>query len=390
MFFPPSDFERRIARAIMSVHVQPVTTRRQKKLFLEFPWELYRNDPLWVPPLRSEQKQLVGYWPHPFYDRNSIQTFLAYRNGTACGRIAAICNQTYIDTHDERRGFFGFFECVDDVEVAHGLFDAARHWLADRDITCLRGPASPGLNYSLGTLIEGFDSSPTFLMPYGPRYYPKLIESYGFRKSQDLYAYYGDIDMLPRAAAKLDPIADQIIERYDIRIRQLDKKKLYDEVAEFIAIYNASLVGTWGYEPMPPSEVRHMASGLKHMLVPEVTAAAEIDGRLVGAGFALPDYNPRIKAIDGRLFPFGFMRLLANKKAIKKYRLLAANVVPEYQMHGVGPRAPPRDGASGNGVGTAGSGDFVGSPSRISGREAAWKKPVARRIKTYRVYDFDP
>ncbi len=377
-----------MAGSNMSVDVQPVTTYRQKKRFLEFPWGLYRSDPFWVPPLRGEQKQLVGYARHPFYDRNSIHTFLAYRDGTPCGRIAAIHNQTYIDTHNERRGFFGFFECVDDAEVAHGLFDAARRWLADRDIACLRGPVSPGLNYSVGTLVEGFDTSPTFLMPYGPRYYPQLIESYGFRKSQDLYAYYGDIEMLPQSVAKLGPIADQIIERYGIRVRRLDKRRLYDEVAEFISIYNASLVGTWGYEPMSPREVRQMALGLKHMLIPEVTAAAEIEGRLVGAAFALPDYNPRIKAIDGRLFPFGFVRLLANKKAIKKYRLLAANVVPEYQMQGVGlvllrAMVPT---ALDWGLQEV---EFSWVSESNHRSRGSLEKGGARRVKTYRVYDFD-
>ncbi len=372
----------------MSVHITPVTTRQQKRLFLQFPWKLYRDDPLWVPPLRDEQKHLVGYGRHPFYVQNSIQTFLAYRDGVVCGRIAAIYNQKYIETHHERRGFFGFFECIQDTDVAHALFDAARHWLALHDVYALRGPASPGLNYSLGTLVEGFDSAPTFLMPYGPEYYPALIESYGFRKAQDLYAYRAHVDMLPDSTAKLGPVAEQIVERYDIRVRQLEKKHLYKDVVEFISIYNASLVGTWGYEPMSKAEVRHMAAGLKHLLVPEVTAAAEIDGRMVGAAFALPDYNPCIKAINGRLFPVGVFRLLAHKRRTKKFRLLAANVLPEYQMLGVGlvllrSMVPT--------VVNWGLEEVEYSWISESNRRSwgSLEKGGAVRYKTYRVYDFD-
>jgi GNAT superfamily N-acetyltransferase len=300
-----------------------------------------------------------------------------------------VANQTYIDTHHERRGFFGFFECIEDQTVAHALFDAARGWLAERDLHCLRGPANPGLNYSVGALVEGFDSSPTFLMPYNPPYYPQLIESYGFRKTQDLYAYYANIDMLPDSSAKLGPLAEQIVERYNIRIRQLDKRRLFEDVKDFISIYNASLVHTWGYEPMPEREVQQMAKGLKLMLAPEVTAAAEIDGRLVGAAFALPDYNPRIKAINGRLFPFGFLRLLANKRKIKKVRLLAANVVPEYQLLGVGlvllrAMVPPALAWGLEEVEYS----WISESNRRS--RGSLEKGGARLVKTYRVYDLDP
>lgn len=372
-----------------SLDVQPVVTRRQRREFLQLPWRLYRDDPNFIPPLRSEQKQLVGYASHPFYARNSAQTFLAYRGGEPCGRIAAIHNQVHLETHREQRGFFGFFECADDQQVADALFRAARAWLAERNLYSLRGPTNPGINYSLGTLIEGFDSPPTFLMPYNPPHYARLIEGHGFRKAQDLYAYWAHVDMLPQSSEKLGPLSEQIVRRYDIRVRQLDKSRLYEEVEAFIALYNASLVDTWGYEPMSREEVRHMAKGLRHLLAPEVTAAAEIDGRLVGAAFALPDYNPRIKAIDGRLFPFGFLRLLANRRRIKKVRLLAANVLPEYQLLGVGlvllrSMVPAAVEWGLEEV------EFSWVSESNHRSRGSLEKGGAQRIKTYRVYDWDP
>ena len=151
--------------------VQRVANRRQRREFLDFPWKLYRDDPYWIPPLLDSQKELLGYRRHPFYQRNAVQTFLAYRGGEVCGRIAAILNQGHNDRYHERRGFFGFFECVDDQEAADGLLDAVRQWFADQGIFRLRGPANPSLNYETGLLVDGFDSSPVFMMTYNPPYY---------------------------------------------------------------------------------------------------------------------------------------------------------------------------------------------------------------------------
>ena len=371
--------------------VHPVVTRRQRKQFLGFPWSLYREDPNWVPPLRMDQKEMVGYGHHPFFeDKNEIQTFLAYReNGEICGRIAAIHDQGHIDHHNERRGFVGFFESVDDQQVADALFDAARAWLAERDLHCMRGPMNPGLNYALGILAEGFDSPPTFLMPYNPAYYERLFAGYGFRKAQDLFAYWGNIEMLPASTAKHGPIADKIIEHFDIRVRPMDKSRFREEVEMFLSIYNRSMSRHWGFVPMSPSEIRHMAGGLRHLIVPEMALAAEIDGKVVGATFCLPDYNPRIKKIDGRLFPFGFLHLLRNRQAIKKIRILAANVLPEYQLMGVGlvllralvPMALDW------GIEEA---EFSWVAESNSLSRGALEKANAQRIKTYRVYDWDP
>ncbi len=316
--------------------IQRVATARQKKQFLQFPWTLYGDDPYWIPPLRASQKEMVGYKPHPFYARNAIQTFLAYRDGEVCGRIAAILNQGHIARYDDRRGFFGFFECRDDQEAANALFDAVRGWFADQDIHKLRGPTNPSLNYELGLLIEGFDSTPTFMMTYNPPYYERLVENYGFRKTQDLFAFWGHIDMLPKISEKLGPIARQIIERYDVKLRPLDTLRFLEEVKLFLSIYNSSLANTWGFVPMSADEISHLAGGLRRVIAPEMTVAAEVDGRVVGAAFGLPDYNPRIKDIDGRLFPFGFIHLLRNPRGIKRIRLISTNVLPEYQRMGIG------------------------------------------------------
>ncbi|MGQ9575587.1 MAG: GNAT family N-acetyltransferase [Thermoguttaceae bacterium] len=372
-----------------AVVVQPVASRRQQRDFLEFPWILYRGDPNWIPPLRRNQKEMVGFRPHPFYENNEVQTFVAYRAGQVCGRIAAILNRGHIQRYNDPRGFFGFFECVDDQEAANGLFEAARQWFARRGIMRLRGPTNPSLNYELGLLIEGFDSPPMFMMTYNPPYYARLVENYGFRKVQDLYAFWGHVQMLPQVAARLAPIAEKIIAHYNIRLRPLDRKRFRQDVEAFLSIYNRALVNTWGFVPMSEKEVQHVAAGLRHLIVPELAIGAEIDGQLVGAVFGLPDYNARIKQIDGRLFPFGFIRLLRNKHLIKRIRVISTNVIPEYQRHGVGlvllhglvPKAMEW------GIEEA-EFSWVLESNWLS--RGSLEKGGAKRTKTYRLYDFEP
>jgi hypothetical protein len=369
--------------------VRPVASRGQKRAFLRFPWDLYRNDPNWIPPLRANVMELVGYRHHPFYERNEIQTFLAYRGGEVCGRIAAVVDQGYIEKFKERRGYFGFFECVDDATAAAGLFDAARHWLADRDIHRVRGPLSPSLNYEIGLLVEGFDTPPTFLIPYNPPYYGKLIEGCGFHKAQDLYSFTGDMPLMEKVHARRGPVSRQIQERYGIRLRPLNKRRFVEDVRAFLEIYNRSLVSHWCFVPLTPAEMLHMAKGLSFLIVPELAVAAEIDGRMVGAMFAIPDYNPRIKKIDGRLFPFGVFRLLWKKQNIPRMRIVSANTLPEYQLMGVGlvlaGGLVPKVRESGI---QEGEFSWVAESNALS--RGSLEKGGARLSKTHRVYDLDP
>lgn len=319
-----------------SLVVKAVATRSERKQFLTLPWQLYRNDPHWIPPLRTNQADMVGYRKHPFYDYATCQTFLAYRNGRTVGRIAAIVNPRHIERYKVQQGIFGFFECENDLEAAQGLFAAAREWFASQGITSMRGPINPSLNHECGLLIEGFDSPPTFMMTYNPPYYAQLIESCGFQKVQDLYAFWGEVGMLGSLDKKLEFIVQEAVNRFKITTRRLDTSRFRDEVRTFLRIYNQSLQGTWGFTPLSDAEVEHMSKEMKHLIVPEMTTIAEVEGKPVACAFGLLDYNPRIKQIDGRLFPFGFMRLLWNRRAIKKIRLITTNVVPEYQRWGLG------------------------------------------------------
>ncbi|MCL4204706.1 MAG: N-acetyltransferase [Pirellulaceae bacterium] len=316
--------------------VKPASSRKERSQFINLPWRLYQGDPNWIPPLRGNLIELLNYKPHPFYEYSEIQTFLALRGAEPCGRIAAIINHAHNQQYREQRGFFGFFECVDDQQVADALFDAARAWLRQRGMTTIRGPMNPSMNYECGLLVDGFDEPPTFMTTYNLPYFERLIEAAGLQKSHEMYAFWGHVEMLQSLDKKMAFVVEEATRRFDIKLRTLDRSRFHADVRMFLDIFNRSMLGSWGFVPMSEAEVDHMASSLKHLIVPEMTTAAEVNGEPIGAVFGLLDYNPRIRKINGRLFPFGFFRLLMNKKAIKRIRLISTNVVPEYQKWGVG------------------------------------------------------
>jgi len=364
-----------------------IRNKRDQRRFLDFPWKLYQNDPYWIPPLRMDQKELVNYAYCPFYERNRCQTFIAVRGKETVGRIAAVLNVGHVERYREKVGFFGFFECIDDAEVSHALFDAAWNWLSSQGMEIIRGPVNPSLNHTLGLLIDGFDSSPFFMMTYNPPYYERLIEEYGFRKSQDLYSYWGNLEMLPKVREKLVPVCEMIRERSGVHVRSLNKKRFREDVESFLGIYNKSLTGTWGFVPMSDAELKHMTNALRYLMVPELAVGVEMDGKLIGASFCLPDYNPRIRQIDGRLFPFGFLKLLLHKNRIKKIRIISTNVLPEYQMLGLGlvlvdalvPKVMEWGIQEAEFSWVLESNDFS---------RGSLEKGGAVRNKTYRIYDF--
>ncbi len=320
----------------MPLLVHPCTTSADRRAFNQVVRDIYRNEPNWVPPLWSVQDELVGFRKHPFYERNRCQAFIAQKDGKTVGRILAIHNLGHNDRYQDKLGFFGFFECVDDEEVCRQLVNAASDWLRERGLTDVRGPVNPSLNYDCGLLISGFDTPPTFMIPYNRDYYQRLLESAGFVKVQDLFSYDAEMSMLETLDPKLAFVIEEATKRFNVKCRPINRKQFGKDVRTFLDIYNQSLQGTWGYVPMSEGEVDHQAKGLKLLIVPELTSIAEIDGRPVGSGFGLLDFNPIIKQINGKLFPFGWFHLLTGKKKLTRLRLISTNVLPEYQKWGLG------------------------------------------------------
>lgn len=316
--------------------VSEVASRRDRRRFQRLPWTIYAGDPNWVPPILSQERLLLGWGRHPFFDHAEMVTLLAERDGEAVGRVAVFVNDVHNTKYDEKRGFFGFFECVDDIAVARALFDAGRGWLLKRGMTAWRGPVNPSLNYTCGLLVDGFDRPPVFLTTYNPRYYAALIEACGFSKAQDLYAYEMDVALLAKLVGRYKPAVMSALDGDDLVVRRFDRSRFAEEIRTFLGIYNRALEGTWGFTPLQEREVAHIAAELGHIIAPEFAAFAMVDGEAVGAVLALLDYNQIIRKLDGRLLPFGIFRLMAGRKRIRVARAMAVIMVPGWQHSGLG------------------------------------------------------
>jgi GNAT superfamily N-acetyltransferase len=364
--------------------VIPVRERRHKKEFMQLLWRLYKNDPNWVPPLRMNQEELVGFRRNPFYDNAKGQPFVVEKDGQVVGRIVAIVNHGHNERYGENRGFFGFFDCIDDQEAANHLFRAACQFLKSEGMTDVRGPSNPSLNYEIGTLVEGFDSPPTFMMTYNWPYYDRLIQGFGFEKTQDLFAFEGHISMLDSLDPKLKFVIDEVKRRFNVTLRPASRKNFQKEIDLFLNIYN--LQATWGFVPLTPAECKAIGFSLKFLIDPGVTSIIEVDGKAVGVGLAMPDYNQIIKKIDGRLFPFGFLRLLWGRRKINKIRVISTNVVPEYQRWGLGLVALERmvPDCRERGIQVA-EFSWVLESNQLS--RGSLERAGTERTKTYRLYD---
>ena len=301
-------------------------------------WDIYDGDPHWVPPLLMDRLKLIDEAKNPFYRHATSTLFLAERDGKIVGRIAAIVNRRHNEVHNEKQGCFGFFECINDLEVAKALFAAAEQELKAQGMTVVRGPYNPSSNDEQGILVDGFDRPPVLLMTYNPRYYISLIEQCGYGKAMDLYAWLLRADQ--SRSEKLARVSERIRERSQITIRHFKKKDFDAETERIRTLYNSAWELNWGFVPLTDAEFDFMAKDLKQIFDPEFVLFAEKDGKTVGFSLSLPDINqafhagPRIPS-NGLNLPVGLYNLLAKKKKIDTVRIVILGVLKEYRSLGV-------------------------------------------------------
>jgi hypothetical protein len=306
--------------------------------FLDVTERLYRNDPNWVPPLRSDVAKVLSN-ENPFFRHAEMQLFVARRGSTDVGRIAAILDREHNEFHGEKTAFFGFFESENDPATASLLLDAAALWGRERKMQVLRGPANPSLNDEAGLLVDGFGSPPVFMMTYNPPYYLQLLEGAGFRKAKDLLAYWFDVG--PKPFERLSRLVDRVRRREpDVVVRSITKKSLAADLPAVREVYNAAWEKNWGFVPMTGEEMDFMAGRLKPLLDEKFVFLAERrreDGSVEPIAFlmAMPDYNVSVAAAKGRLLPFGWLKFLLAQKKIKTLRVLTLGIKREYRMRGI-------------------------------------------------------
>ena len=311
-----------------------VTTKSERKQFLEFPYHHYRDDEHWIPPLKMEQKKLIDPDSNPFFNNAEMELFIAEQNGEICGRIAAIIDHRYNEFHGTKTGFFGFFESIDDLSVSRLLFKVVTDWMRKRGLTKLMGPANPSMMDEIGFLIDGFDKDPAFLMPYNKEYYPRLAEEAGFEKEIDMYAFRVTQETVSRERMER---AEEIVRKRNpgLVIREIDLKNIEQEVEIVRHIFNKAWADNWGFIPLTREELASVAKEFKLILDPHFAHVAEIDGEPVAFSVALPDLNQALKHMDGTLFPTGIFKLLWYKRKIDRIRTALMGVLPEHQGRGI-------------------------------------------------------
>jgi ribosomal protein S18 acetylase RimI-like enzyme len=312
----------------------PVTTKQERDAFLRFPWRIYPKESPWVPPLLSNQEELFDPRRHPFHEHAELQLFLAMRGDEAVGRIAAIVNQAHLAVHNDGVGFFGFFESTDDDQVAQSLFDAAATWLGQRGMATMRGPVNPSINDPVGLLIDDFEGKPVVEMPYNPGYYLELFDRCGLRKVRDLYAYFVDPEQ-HAPTEKHVRLAEKIKERHNIKIRNARIKDAEHEAVILERIYREAWEDNWGAVPLTAAEALYLTKKLKTLADERVVLIAEIDDEPAAFALAVPDWNFVLSHLNGRLFPFNFVKALWYRRKIPGLRLMALGVLREHRRKGI-------------------------------------------------------
>ena len=315
----------------MSIDIRTVKTKSDKVKFVKSQWKFYKNDPHFVPPIVMDRMKLLDTQKNPFYHHAEIELFLAYDGDEIVGRIAAITNELHNKTHNDNIGFFGFFECIDNQEVADALFDTAKKWLKEKGKDAIRGPVNPSMNDELGILVEGFDDSPRVLMTYNPKYYEKLILNAGLTKAKDLYAY--KLTQKSFMSDKLKRLHGLIREKYNINIREVNfknKEQFAKDVNVIKDVYNKAWVPNWGFVKITDEEFDYMVADLKMIANPKFAYIAEVNGKPAGFHLGLPDINASLKYIKPLVFGDNFSVTVILKKEPKAtlefdYKILNQN-----------------------------------------------------------------
>lgn len=310
--------------------------RRGIRRFLRVPFRIYSRDPNWVAPLLMDRLR-VFLQANPFFQHAEMALWVARRRGVDVGSIAAIIDHNYNAFHKDRAAFFGFFECVNDADVARMLVEAVRRWATARGATHLLGPMNPSTNEECGLLIDGFDGPPTFMMPYNPPYYAELLERCGFSKAKDLLAFHVDVKRCP--LDRLGRIAERTLARHpELKLKPVTLRTLSEDLAKIKTVYNSAWEANWGFVPMTDAEIEFMTARLKPVFMEGLVWYAEWAGEPVGFMLALPDYNLVFRHLRGRLLTPRLVLVLPYLLGLRRphrCRVLILGVRREYRNRGI-------------------------------------------------------
>jgi hypothetical protein len=300
--------------------IRPVQTKADKKAFVDFAWEVYKDDPAWVPPLKDEVHGLITPGKNPWFEHAKAELWLAERGGKVVGRVSAQVDELVLQHMGAGTGQWGFLDALDE-EAAGSLLATAEEWLRAQGMTCALGPFSLSIWDEPGLEIEGFAEAPTAMMGHHRPEYRAWIESAGYQKAKDLVTY--EVDIAHWDDPKINRLIGMGERNPHIRIRMVDKSKFAEEARIILNLLNDAWSGNWGYVPLTEAEIAYAGKKLKPIIYNELVRVAEIDGEPVAFMITIPDINELIKDLNGELFPFGFIKLLwrLRKPRVKRARV---------------------------------------------------------------------
>jgi hypothetical protein len=317
------------------IEIREVTDKSDLKTFISVPWSIYGDDPNWVPPLKFERKEAFSA-KNPFFLHARWKAWVAYRAGEPIGRISAQVDELYLQRHDAHTGFFGLIEAPDDPAVFTALFDTAEAWLKDEGMQRVLGPFNLGINQEIGCLVEGFDTPPYLMMGHTKPYYGGAIEARGYEKAEDVFAY-----ILREEMFALPENLQRLLKRLSgkMRLRQVDRRNTASELEILRDIFNDAWSQNWGFVPFTREEFSAVGKELFMITPPDFTWIAEVDGEPAAFMILLPNLNEAIADLNGKLFPFGWLKLLWRLKARspKTARIALMGVRQKHQHTRLGP-----------------------------------------------------
>ena len=293
-----------VASTSSGITVLPVTNRREMGAFIDLPWQIYADDPMWIPPLRLERRLHFSRF-NPFFKHGEWQAWVAYRNNQPVGRISAQIDHLHRERYGADTGHFGLFECIDDAAASGLLMHIAEEWLAARGTRRITGPFNLSINQECGILVDGFDTPPVVMMPHSRKWYGRLIEEQGYQPLKDMLAYWAEVDF------KVPRLMSSLISKFSgqVRLRKLRRDKFSQEMEVLRDIFNDAWSENWGFVPITKAEFDELGASLRLLVPDDCIQIAEVDGIPAAFMVALPNLNEIFAELDGSLFPFGWLRL---------------------------------------------------------------------------------
>ncbi len=321
----------------MAVEIRSVSGGGDLRAFIDLPFRLHANHPLWIPPLKLERRLFLNRRMNAFFSHGEAEYFLAVRDGRVVGRVSAQINHAFNDYQQKNWGWFGFLEFEDDQEVLQALLDAAQAWLRERGKERMVGPASFAMNDESGVLIEGFELRPMIVQPWNPPYYQQRLEQAGMTKAMDLLMWNLEVADRAKVLPVIFELAEKVQSEHGIRVRPMRRRQLRKDMDAFAEVYNSAWSKNWDFVPYSKKDLDGYAQEIQLVFDKHWCFIAEREdtGEVVGMAMTFPDINQVLARMKGRLLPLGWWHFLNKGRITDRVRVGFLGVKPEYQHTGV-------------------------------------------------------